>query len=299
MGPDNRVAPGPAGDAKGLEVLLERSLQGSSQALDVLITLLKTDHYQRILKTLRSIRSRAGTQTLEDVFQESVVELIEKVKSGELRDLRPEERRSVLRYFVWICDNKLRDSAKERKSPIFAREKLSLKETLVDEKAEIPGAARRTEDHRRLLHSAVTRLSPFEQQILTKYLAGVPYKEIARETGKSENALMLLVSDVKRRILEDIKPSSPTARLHNELDRGRDTRKPTADEIRKAVGLLPVECREAILHVHYEGGTLETLTKKLGDRGHDKAQARVKKGYETLAARLRAPFPESFQELNP
>jgi hypothetical protein len=64
------------------------------------------------------------------------------------------------------------------------------------------------------------------------------------------------------------------------------------------VDRLPRETGEAVRHIHYEGGSFESLVARLGDRGLEKAQARLRKGYEILSARLRgAPFPDTFKDL--
>ena len=287
------------GDREAMGYLLDQALQGDRQALDTLISLIQTRHYAKIIGGLRKFRRGARTQTLEDIFQDSIIELVEKVRSGGLADLAPQERSDILRYFEIRCERKLRDHTRPRGNPLFDRDKADVPAMMIDENAPIPGDERKTEEHRRLLESAILRLDPLTRKVLERHLNGVPYGELAKETGKSENALAKLVWDAKMEILMDIVPRSPTARLNYEKERASAMKPDTAPEVRRAVDLLPRETRKAICHVHYEGGSIESLAGLIGDHGLEKARSRLKKGYEVLSSRLRgAPFPETFQELD-
>jgi len=291
-----------AGTDDGAEVmgaLLERALQGDGAALDVLITLLKTQHYRRIIRSMRKVRWQANTATLEDVFQDSVIQLVERVKSGELRDLPEESRRDVLKFFQQLCDRKLQSVYKPRRSPVNDRRKGEVPENVVDGNVPIPGENKPTEQHRRLLESALRRLDPFERHVLSKYLDGHSYAEIAHETGKSEDALDCLIRRVKKAILFDILPRSATARLKYEEEEATRSRKPTRDEIRAVVDLLPPELREVVLHVHYEKRDIDELARTLGPQGSQKVQTRIKQAYRTLSGRLKAPFPKTFEDVAP
>ena len=286
------------GDREALGFLLDQALRGDHQALYALISLIKTRHYAKIIGGLRRFRRGARTQTLEDIFQDSIIELMEKIRSGSLADLSPQERSDILKYFEIRCDRKLRDHARPRQDPVFSRDKAKVPVQILDPNAPIPGDERKTEEHRRLLETAILRLGPSVRKVLELYLRGVPYSEIARETGKSENAVMSVVSHAKETLIQDIVPRSPTAKIQYERERAMDSKPLTADEVRRVVDLLPVETRDAVRHVHYEGGTVESLISRLGDRGKEKAPARLKMGYEILSARLRgAPFPETFKEI--
>jgi RNA polymerase sigma factor (sigma-70 family) len=281
------------GETDVLDLLLERALRGDEEALGALLALLGTRHYRRVINSLRRLRSDAHTATLEDVFQDSVVKLVERIRSGELSELSPAERPGLLKYFQTLCDGRLRDTLKPRKSPVLARRKEPLPPDLPDKR--VPEGPKT--EHLRLLESALRRLEPAEEELLRKYLAGVPYKEIARQTGKSENALMKAVSNAKRKILADILPKSQTARLNIDKTRGRGKKPPGAEEILRAVRALPPELKEAIQFVHFEGGTPERLAARLGDRGLEKVRARLTQGYRRLAGTLGVPFPDSFSEL--
>jgi RNA polymerase sigma factor (sigma-70 family) len=299
MSETGQLAAGPDGGAEAMGALLERALQGDGAALGVLITLLKTQHYRRIIGSMRKVRCQANTATLEDVFQDSVIQLVERVKSGELRDLPEESRRDVLKVFQQLCDRKLQSVYKPRRSPVNDRRKGEVPESVVDGKVSIPGEGRPTEQHRNLLESALRRLDPFERQILVKYLDGQSYAEIARETGKSEAYLMNVVSRAKKDILFDILPRSATARLKYEKEETARFRTPSREELRAAVDQLPLELREAVVHVHYEKRDLGLLAQKLGPGGAQKAKTRIHQAYRTLSGRLKAPFPKTFDDIAP
>ncbi len=192
--------------AEAMGALLERALQGDAAALDVLITLLKTRHYRRIIGSMRKVRCQANTATLEDVFQDSVIQLVERVKSGGLRDLPEESRRDVLRFFQHLCDRKLQSVYKPRRSPVNARRKGEVPESVVDGKVPIPGENRPTEQHRKLLDSALRRLDPFEQQVLAKHLDGLSYADIADVLDISVATVKIRIYRAKQAIRKTIAP---------------------------------------------------------------------------------------------
>ena len=113
-----------------------------------------------------------------------------------------------------------------------------------------------------------------------------------------------LVSRIKQGLAERIYEQSRTARLHQEGDdepRESDQTAPSClpapGEIRAAIDDLPIDTQRAIEFVHVKGGSIEQLAKSLGPRGIEKAQARLKRGYESLSLKLDLPFPDSFSLL--
>ena len=100
------------GASGALDVLLEQALRGDEQALHILIELLQTEHYRRFIASLKRLATSAHTQTIEDVVQESLIGLIEKIRAGELRDLSPGDRADFLGYFQRILDGALRNAVR-------------------------------------------------------------------------------------------------------------------------------------------------------------------------------------------
>ena len=78
---------------------------------------------------------------------------------------------------------------------------------------------------------------------------------------------------------------------------GQPSCAPRRKEILEALEELPVEAQAAIDFVHVKGRSIVELARSLGDRGLEKAQARLELGYESLACKLDIPFPESFEFL--
>lgn len=298
MAATKALAPGLGADQEALGALLERSLRGDLQALEVLITLLRTRHYKRILDRLHHSRRKAGTQTLEDAFQDTVLHLVERIRSGELRDLGEKDRGNVLGYIFKLCDRRVADLRRPRVSPANARDKSDVPSDLIDSKAVIPGEMPTTERHRRHLASAMARLDPLERRVLECHLAGVPYRAISEETGKSEAHLAVIIARIKEQLIQDIVPRSPTAKLKYEEERQAALRTPTAEEVKAAVEKLPPELKRAVVAVHYEGKTVQDLAALLGDRGSEKALVRLKQACRILSTNLKAEFPKAFQELS-
>ncbi len=292
-----------------LEETFENALRGDTQALDVLLTLIKSRYGNLILSRLRHHRGRSHTATIEDIFQQSMVDLMEQIKAGALSDLQDSERRDIVGYFQNLCDRKLENLRKQRLDPLFNPNKEVLPEHVrrdkrTDGEASIPGEERKTEQflrHQGLLRQAMETLDPSDRKILDLYLARVPYAQISKETGVKVSTLESLVTRIKQKLADRILEQSPTARLHHgmeELPEKPRSLAPTAAEIREAIEGLPRDTQDAITFVHLKGGSIERLAKKLGERGLAKAQARLKRGYESLQIKLDLPFPDSFSILN-
>lgn len=282
--------------ADALGTLLERSLGGDGAALEVLVALLRTRHYKTLLDRLHRTRKQASTQTLEDAFQDSILQLVDKVKSGELRDLPEERREDVLGYFFKLCDRRIADLHRPRLSPVLAMEKEDVPTDLIDSNARIPGDHVTTDRHRDLLRSAVLRLGPEDRLVLEEYLKGASHKEIAEQVGKKACDVANQIARLKQRLLLDIAPRSATARLKYEAERATPLRKPSREELKAAVEQLPLELAEAVRAIHFEKITFETFAKSLKSHGDRKAASRLKQAYRLLSTKLRADFPSAFDE---
>lgn len=287
-----------------LNETFEAALRGDAEALRVLVSLLKTRYGDLIMSRLWHRPRGAQHATLEDVFQESLVGFIEEIKSGALAELPESERRNIVGYFQNLCDSNLRQRKRSHEDPIHQKKDPIPYELTQDKrvgaKSSVPGEDRKTEEHRILLHQEMARLDPFDRLVLERHLAKVPYSEIAKETGKKVPTLESLVTRIKQRLGDRIRQVSETAQIHEERARTPKVTKsclPGRQEILAAVDELPIETQQAVLFVHVNGGTVEDLARTLGDRGREKAEARLKRGYETLSIHLNLPFPESFDGL--
>jgi DNA-directed RNA polymerase specialized sigma24 family protein len=288
-----------------LKQAFEAALRGDPEALEVLLTILKTRYGKRIFKALRHHRGYAHTATIDDIFQQSVVDFIEEVRSGALQELPESERQNVVRYFQRICDRKLENLKKARKDPLLDPKKSAVPFDIVEDKRnpghpDIPGVERKTERHLGLLYREMARLAPFDRLVLDRYLAGIPYSEISRETGTKISTLESLVTRVKQKLADRIAEVSPTAKLNLELISEPAQERsclPTREEILAAIEELPIETQNALRFVHVDGGSIDALAKSLGERGLEKAQARLKRGYESLNLKLDLSFPDSFEIL--
>jgi RNA polymerase sigma factor (sigma-70 family) len=291
-----------------LHETFEEALRGDPKALDVLLTLVKGTYGTLILARLRHHRGRSGTATIEDVFQQSMVDFVEDVRSGALGLLDRDVREDVVGYFQKLCDRRLENLKRARLDPVLALRKEELPRQLVRDRRRlqeipIPGVERHDqalERHQELLHVEIRKLDPSDRAILEDYLAGVPYAEISKKTGVKVSTLESLVTRLKSRLADRILRVSQTARLHHgrpEAPSSEPAAPPTAELVRRAIDDLPIETQQAIRFVHLEGGSIERLAQSLGARGLVKAQARLKRGYESLSVKLDLPFPDSFSLL--
>src|SRR5690349_12240590 len=172
------------GDSEALDVLLDRALLGDEEAARLLVTLLQTKHYKDIFSGLRKSQL-AHTQTVEDVMQDSIISLLDKLRAGELADLAPEARRDFLSYFKGVLTGNLRNAVRERMSPVLSRSKAPLHDEIPDKNAGAPGSSGNTE-HLALVRQAAANLDPESEKLLQMYLDGMTYPEISRATGRKE-----------------------------------------------------------------------------------------------------------------
>jgi DNA-directed RNA polymerase specialized sigma24 family protein len=223
---------------------------------------------------------------------------MEKLEAGELKELTEEDRKDILKYFQGLCNGRLKDVVRKRKSPVLQRHKAQIPETFADRGAKIPGEQRYTE-YLSLIDYAASRLNPEHAAILRMYRDGVPYEEMARVTGKKVETLRNLIVRLKEELQLEIVPRSDTAELHYKRGQKGPDRAPSWEEIDEAISLLPVETGQAIRFVHVENHSADELARKLGDRGAEKARGRLKMGYQSLSARLGVDFPDAFKMAGP
>jgi RNA polymerase sigma factor (sigma-70 family) len=286
-------------EAPSLEYLFEQALRGDNEALRHFMTLINTKHYKLITQRLRGLKTGAGNATVEDIFQDTVINLMEKLQDGEIKDLKDDDRKDILEYFQKLCNGRLKDAVRKRKSPALERHKTKIPEQFPDRSVKIPGEQRYTE-HLSLIDYAASRLSPEHAAILKMYRDEVPYAEMARITGKKEETLRNLIARLKNELQLKIVPRSETAALHFERGRSQPLPdQPTWAQIDAVVALMPPEIGEAVRFVHVERHTVEELGRSLGVQGSEKAKARLVQAYQTLRGRLKFPFPDCFQMVGP
>ena len=297
--------PGPQQTVDVLGDAFEAAIRGDSAALSVLLSLLKTRYGQLIFKRLRSHRRGAHTATLDDIFQQSMVDFIERINTGSLEELPEEERRDVVRYFQDLCDRKLENVKKPRTDPVNSRKMGKvpfdlIQDQRVRQKVSIPGTGHDREHHRQLVNQSIAKLDPFDRLVIDRYLADVPYSEISRETGMKVSTLESLVTRIKQELAEAIAQESKTAML--ELKKKKDPARkksfvPKPMDILAAIDDLPIEAQHAVEFVHVKGGSIEALARSLGTQGLVLAQSQLESGYESLSVALGVPFPDSFHLL--
>jgi RNA polymerase sigma factor (sigma-70 family) len=286
-------------DANPIDLLFEKALRQDGEAMRHLVTLLSTTYYRQIIGRLKGLGTGAHTKTIEDLFQDTLIILMKKLESGELKDLNEKHRKDVLKYFQGLCDGRLRDVVRPRKDPALKRHKTPLTEGVADRDAKIPGVQRDTE-HIALIDGAMTRLEPDHSLIMKMYRNGDSYEEMAQVTGKRVETLRNLVSRLKSVLLADIVRRSDTARINFERSREEPIKVlPSWEEILEAIDVLPVEIGQAIRFVDLEHHTMDELARKLGARGKEKARARLEAAYQSLSAKLHYPFPDVFRVVGP
>jgi DNA-directed RNA polymerase specialized sigma24 family protein len=302
MDPRREQVPAQVPISAPLNEAFEAALRGDREALASLLTILKTRYGQSVFSLLRSRRDSARPAVLEDAGRTSVGEFLQEIQGGALRDLPEPERRDVVQFFSGLCERAL---DKRRKDSSPARPRTEGPRGSLDPKRG-PGSPepRRNflgrDEHWKLLQGEIGALDAFDRLVLERYLAGVSYDDMARETGRKSAALEIHVTRIKQRIADRIAVQNPPADGPSEREKlpaKEVSCAPRKQEILSALEELPVEAQAAIDFVHVKGRSIVALAKTLGDHGLEKAQARLELGYESLTRKLDIPFPESFEFL--
>jgi RNA polymerase sigma factor (sigma-70 family) len=282
---------------KPLDYLFDCAFRGDPVALRHFLILLQAER-ETIIQRMKGLGTGAHTGTVEEVYQSTVVDLMEGLREGKVSNLKDEDRKDILKYFQRRCDGRLRDYVRPRKSPALERHMQEVSDLIPDPNARIPGEGRHTE-HLALMAEAARQLSPENFAIYQMHLDQVPIKEIALRTGKKEETLRNTLVRIREQLRDYIVPKSQTAEFNYRKQQILAKRRPSWEMILDAISILPPGIQEAIRHVHIENRSLEELAHKLGDRGLEKAESRIKQGYMTLSGRLKYPFPEAFTKVGP
>jgi DNA-directed RNA polymerase specialized sigma24 family protein len=280
----------------------EAALRGDREALGNLLSILKTRYGQSCFTPLRSHRGDARPSGPAPSFQPTVSEFLEEIKGRATHELSEPERGEVLRFFTSFCDRNLdqhRKGSALLRPPTDAARPAS--EPRRNPATSVPSAlSAKREEHWRLLQGEISALDAFDRLILERYLAGVSLSNMAKETGRKVAALEIHITRIKQRIADRLALQSSITGTRTDpppLPDREASCAPRRQEILRALEDLPVEAQAAIDFVHIKGRTIVDLARTLGDRGLEKAQARLELGYESLARRLDIPFPESFEFL--
>lgn len=280
----------------------EAALRGDREALGNLLAILKTRYGQSTFAPLRSHRVNSPSSGAASSFQPTVSEFLLEIKGRATHDLADPERGEVIQFFTSFCDRSLdqhRPGSSLQKPAADSYKRAP--EPRRNPATSVPTAlSAKREEHWRLLQGEIAALDAFDRLILERYLAGVPFANMAKETGRKVAALEIHITRIKQRIADRLAlhcaaPGAPTEPPEL-LDREASCA-PRRQEILAALEDLPVEAQAAIDFVHVKGRTIVDLARTLGDHGLEKAQARLELGYESLSRKLDIPFPASFEFL--
>ena len=185
-------------NGKPLEYLFDRAFRGDPEALRHFLTLLQAER-QTIIQRMKALGTGAHTGTVEEVYQNTVLDLMVGLVEGKVSNLKDEDRKDIIKYFQRRCDGRLRDYVRPRLSPALRRHMPEVSELTPDPNARIPGEGRHTE-HLALMAEAACHLSPENFEIYQMYLDQVPFKEMALNTGKKEETLRNAVVRIREQL---------------------------------------------------------------------------------------------------
>lgn len=184
------------------EALCRLAARKDAQAEELLIL-----RYMRFARACARPYFLAGGDS-EDLLQEAMFGLLSAIRSFD------EAREASFRTFAEVCiRNRIRSAvaaaAREKHTPLNRSISLEGSAEPLFPHATGPedDLIGREEDEERLA-GLRSRLSPLERRILVLYLDGCSYREIARQTGKSEKSVDNAVQRIRRKAAEYLGVSS-------------------------------------------------------------------------------------------
>ncbi|WP_378178246.1 RNA polymerase sigma factor [Aquimarina sp. SS2-1] len=150
------------------------------------------------------LRNGGTMEDVEDVFQDALVVLYQKLKSGSL-----EIRVPVKTYFYGICKNTWRSRFRKRQR-VLTNETL-----IINQEKDIDSVTREIElaDREHLYRKHFQKLSSDNKNLLLLYFEGKSVREISKMTGYTEGYTRKKKFDVKKQLLTMIEKDP----LYNEL----------------------------------------------------------------------------------
>lgn len=195
--------------------LNDNDLQALSASGDRLAEEELVSRYMRLVKICSRPLFLAGGES-EDLIQEGMFGLLSAIKQYE-----PDHNASFRTFAEWCIKNRLKSAIKSASSlkhdPLNSRVPL---EAILSDESQTPAVcadffqkspeeqvlARENKKHAEQLYlSLVNMLSKYEKTVLTLYLDGFSYKEIAKIAGKGEKAVDNAIQRIRRKTAQMLK----------------------------------------------------------------------------------------------
>jgi RNA polymerase sigma-70 factor, ECF subfamily len=170
--------------------LLRRAQEGSPEALNALCERCagRLLAYVR-LRLGRELRARLESR---DILQAAMIKSLE-----HLHELKGHETRSLMGWLARIADNEIRDRADYH----HRQRRDAAREAAIDDDAPVPALTRSAlsrlilDERARQLEAAMESLSPAHREIiLLRKFEELPFADIGRRLGKSEDASRMLLA---------------------------------------------------------------------------------------------------------
>jgi RNA polymerase sigma-70 factor, ECF subfamily len=170
--------------------LIERAKAGSHEAMNVL--------YARISpRLLAYIRLRLGRDLRARLESRDILQVTLLKSCQKLHEFRGSETRSLIAWLARIAEHEIRDCADHA----HRQRRDAARETGLDESAPVPALTRSAlsrvilDEEARRLEDALDGLSPDHRDvILMRKFEELSFGEIARRTGRSEDACRMLLA---------------------------------------------------------------------------------------------------------
>ncbi len=160
-------------DAQIIDAIVNQDEMVEKEAIAFLY---KNEHYRTITQKIARNHRALRLYTWEDVYNESIIQLIKSIKKGNFKG-----DRSLLDYFKGICRNICSEFyRKENKD----QQRLDPKD-IPTEDLRTPFSIALEEDLKRIMREAFAKLSKRCQEILTLRMKGFSMREIAKMLGLS------------------------------------------------------------------------------------------------------------------
>lgn len=150
---------------------------------------------------------------IEDMTQESLLKIVNRLHTFTGRS----------RFTTWACSIAIRTALSERRRRQWGDISLdALHENgnhpePEDTESPAPQHTVKEELHGKVLNLIKTRLTPAQRDVLLAELNGMPQDEIARQTGRTRNAVYKLFHDARRALRKELELEGITAAILAEV----------------------------------------------------------------------------------
>ncbi len=174
--------------------------QGGNEERKAIAFLYQNEHYKTSTQKIAHSHRRLRLHTWEDVFSQSIIQLVKSIKKGNYKG-----DRSLLEYFKGICRNVCSEFYRKENRD---RDRIDPRDIPIED-LRTPYLITVEEEFKQILREAFAKLTERCQNILSLRMKDFSMKEIAESVGLRNERTAIVYAFRCRQQLRDILESTP------------------------------------------------------------------------------------------